>query len=108
MYKNLITVLGINHVSNQKKISAEFSWLTLRVLNSKANAIRSASSFINSWFLEIQGVLALCEFHYCEFRYRGFSKLSSYISKNLANAILFCYCVHTWLMRYFGQVPKVA
>ena len=24
---------------------------------------------------QIQGVLALCEFHYCEFHYCGFSKL---------------------------------
>ena len=36
----------------------------------------------------VQGVLALCEFHYCEFHYCGFSKLSRYITKKLANAIL--------------------
>ena len=39
-------------------------------------------------FWNIQGVLALCEFHYCEFHYCGISKLSRYISKDLANAIL--------------------
>ena len=33
--------------------------------------------------LNIQGVLALCEFHYCEFHYCNFSKLSTYS----ANAI---------------------
>ena len=37
---------------------------------------------------KLQGVLALCEFHYCEFHYCGFSKLSRYISKNLAKVIL--------------------
>ena len=31
----------------------------------------------------LQGVLFLCQFYYC-----GFSKLSRYISNNLANAIL--------------------
>ena len=43
----------------------------------------------------IQGVLALCKFHYCEFRYCGFSKLSRYVSKNLANAIV-------WAIYFFA------
>ena len=30
---------------------------------------------VNELEFELQGVLALCEFHYCEFHYCGFSKL---------------------------------
>ena len=51
----------------------------------------------------IHGVLALRKFHYC-----GFSKLSRYISKNLANAILWAiYFVTAYiiLMRFLAKGP---
>ena len=35
---------------------------------------------IDSLLKQVQGVLALCEFHYCEFGYCGFSKLLQGIS----------------------------
>ena len=50
---------------------------------------------------QIQGVLALCEFHYCEFHYCDFSKLSINIWLMRLLAILFCYCraVARWGLR---------
>ena len=64
----------------------------------------------------LQGVFALCKFHYCEFYYCGFSKLLLKFGKCDFMAYLFCYCVHKikiLLMRFldnavFFQVPKVA
>ena len=53
----------------------------------KMDALKQPLTCLLTLNLEVQGVLALCEFHYCEFHYCGFSKLSRYISKNLANAI---------------------
>ena len=43
------------------------------------NAVQWYSATNVSNHFQLQGVLALCEFHYCEFHYCGFSKLSRYI-----------------------------
>jgi hypothetical protein len=44
--------------------------------------------------LKVQGVLALCEFHYSEFHYSGFSKLLLKIGGCNFMGYSFCYCVH--------------
>ena len=65
----------------------------LKILNGSSTHFNTSSlprmkksTFMNrnDELIQLQGVLALCEFHYCEFRYCGFSKL--YIEN--ANAIL--------------------
>ena len=61
----------------------------------------------------IQGVFALCEFHYCEFHYCSFSKtlLKIYLMQflciiNFVNAVI---CLTRFLANATSfQVPKVA
>ena len=42
---------------------------------SSLSGVKLGLGFVEFFGNDVQGVLALCEFHYCEFGYCGFSKL---------------------------------
>ena len=129
LYRRLLTRmneypgLGFIFTSQQTQNSSIRGTVLIYSTNANFSHYRHSSIsaiFDLTWFiilsylsstLVLQGVLALCEFHYC-----GFSKLLLKFGLCDFLGYLFCYCVHKTkilLMRFlangtFSEVPKVA
>ena len=62
--------------------------------------------------IQVQGVLALCEFHYCEFHYCGFSKLLPkfgfcYFMDTGSSCLMRISLLRISLLRFFKTITKI-
>ena len=66
------------------------------LVSSHLKGVESSSRLRHGWFYtsKLEGVFALCEFHYCEFHYCGFSKLLLKFGWWDLMGYFFCNCVH--------------